>query len=187
MTDGPDSLTIKVENNEKGGETMEEKRRPGLLGYFTLALMTTAIVVCVLLMVLMKESSLGLMLGTVPALLVIDWLDHRVELKMGEYLPVRLLDMLVRAVIWAAAVLVLWARYHYADPEAGVIIPDFALLLLVLVQALTLLLRVIHAMGRVKEPKAEKAPEKESEQKEGPKQAEEPQPEAPKAEEAPRE
>ena len=161
---------------------MEEKRRPGLLGYFTLALMTTAVVVCVLLMVLVKESSLGLMLGTVPALLVIDWLDHRVELKMGEYLPVRLLDMLVRAVLGAAAVLVLWFKYGH-----GGIIPDFALLLLVLVQALTLLLRVIHAMGRVKEPKAEKAPEKESEQKEGPKQAEEPQPEAPKAEEAPRE
>ena len=137
---------------------MEEKRRPGLLGYFTLALMTTAVVVCVLLMVLVKESSLGLMLGTVPALLVIDWLDHRVELKMGEYLPVRLLDMLVRAVLGAAAVLVLWFKYGH-----GGIIPDFALLLLVLVQALTLLLRVIHAMGRVKEPKAEKPAEKKQE------------------------
>ena len=150
---------------------MDERRRPGLLGYFTLALMTTAVVVCVLVMVILRESSLGLMLGTIPALLVIDWLSHRVELKMGEYLPKRLWDLLVRGVLWAAAVLVMWARYRYADPKTVGFTPDFALLMLVVVQALTLQLRVIHAMGRVKDgpgSRRERAPEPELEPVPGP-------------------
>lgn len=148
---------------------MEEKRRPGLLGYFTLALMTTTIVVCVLSMLILKTSSLALMLGTLPVLMVIDWMGHRLELSMAEHLPKRLWDSLMRLLIWVAAVMVLWARYRY-----GALTPDFGLLLLVIVQALTVLMRVIHAMGGLRaeqeplpeaETKSEKKPEPKPEAK----------------------
>ena len=151
----------------------KEKRGSGLLAYITLALMTTAIVVCLLTMVILRNtSSLWLALGTIPVLLIMALLGHRVDLSMSAYLPKRILDGLVRLVLWLVAVLVLWMRQNH-----GGLTVDFVMLLLVIVQALTLLLRVIHALGGMKTaalaaaPKEEPAPEEEPAEEEKPAEA----------------
>lgn len=136
---------------------MNEKdtRKACLLGYVTLALMTTIIVVCVLSMLMITKSSLPLMLATLPVLLLIDWMEHRVSVGMAGQLPKRLLDWLMRLVIWAGAVVVLWSKYNHSG-----LTPDFVVLLVVIVQALTMLLRVIYAIGKLKSAEAKPAEDK---------------------------
>ena len=141
----------------------KEKRGSGLLGYFTLALMTTAIVVSILLMVLSESNSPAVLMGTIPALLVISFMEQRVEVGMGEYLPKKLWNYVLQLVLWSGAALVLWIKHG-----AGGLNPVFVMLLAVIISALYLLLRVIHAMGGMKAVFPAPAPKEERKAEEKP-------------------
>ena len=144
----------------------KEKRGSGLLGYFTLVLMTAAIVVSILLMVISRNVIPAVLLGAPPVLVIISFLAHRVELGLGEHLPSKLMRYALQLILWLAAALVLWLKYDHGGLD-----PAFVMLLAVIVRALYLLVQVIHAMGEIKVrpvPAAEEAPKAEEKPAEEP-------------------